>query len=197
MKKIMVLLGALLVSFVGAHSAAAQETSWQAIHYCQENGGQVVYREPYYGTNNVTPLRLAGFQLFCQFTSQSDGSRINILVSTLYTELPTLATSAYLFQPAYDGSSCEGNPASCYCTQLGGSDFGLIQGGGAWETQDSTNPDPQLEACIFPDNSSIDSWGLLYHSAGIIRGRGLKSIIRFKPNSSADAAVPQPKQPRP
>ena len=128
---------------------------------------------------------LAGWRYFCQFTSKADGSRIHILLSTLYTNQPTLAASAYLFKPAFDSTGCNGNPGSCYCTQLGGSDFGLIQGGGAWETKDPNNVDQQLEACIFPDMSSIDSWGLTYHQANIIRGRDLTNILRFKPDISA------------
>ena len=40
--------------------------------------------------------------------------------------------------------------------------------------------DEVLEACIFPDMSSIDSWGLTYHSAGIVRGKALGSVLRFK-----------------
>jgi hypothetical protein len=39
--------------------------------------------------------------------------------------------------------------------------------------------DTVLEACIFPDMSTIDSWGLTYHSAGIVRGRNLKNVLRF------------------
>jgi hypothetical protein len=39
--------------------------------------------------------------------------------------------------------------------------------------------DVALEACIFPDNSTIDSWGLFYHSAGIIRGTDLSTVLRY------------------
>jgi hypothetical protein len=27
--------------------------------------------------------------------------------------------------------------------------------------------------------STIDSWGLAYHSAGIVRGRNLKNVLRY------------------
>jgi hypothetical protein len=40
--------------------------------------------------------------------------------------------------------------------------------------------DQTLEACIFPDLSSIDSWGLTYHSQGIIRGIDLGTVLRYK-----------------
>jgi len=36
-----------------------------------------------------------------------------------------------------------------------------------------------LEACIFPDNSTIDSWGLFYHSDGIIRGIDLSTVLKY------------------
>jgi hypothetical protein len=36
-----------------------------------------------------------------------------------------------------------------------------------------------LEACIFPDMSTIDSWGLTYHQAGIIRGKNLAKVLRY------------------
>jgi len=37
-----------------------------------------------------------------------------------------------------------------------------------------------LEACIFTDMSSIDSWGLAYHANGIIRGIDLTKVLRYK-----------------
>ena len=44
----------------------------------------------------------------------------------------------------------------------------------------NTDPTDVLEACIFPDLSSIDSWGLAYHSAGIIRGTNLAHALKYK-----------------
>ena len=187
-------LALLWMAVAGTVVLSAQEgqdsPNWgtAAAKYCVHHGGEVVLREPFYGTNNVTPLQLAGWRYFCQFTAKSDGSRIHILLSTLYTRQPTLAASAYLFKPAFNSTGCNGNPASCYCSQLGGSDFGVIAGGGAWVTKDPNNVDQQLEACIFPDMSSIDAWGLTYNQAGIIRGKDLTKILRFKP--AADAGSP-------
>jgi hypothetical protein len=89
-----------------------------------------------------------------------------------------LAALAY-YAEVQLGSGCNGNPASCYCTQLGGSDSfgGINAAGGGWVL--STDPTDVLEACIFPDMSSIDSWGLAYHSAGIIRGKNLANVLRY------------------
>lgn len=150
-----------------------------AAAYCLKTHGVVEIRRPVYGVNGTQLLFLSGRQAFCQYTRQKDGSRIHILLSTLYTTKPTLAALAYILKPPPSGS-CYGNPASCYCAQLGGSDqFGQKSGaGGGWYKKNSI--DQTLEACIFPDMSSIDSWGLAYHSQGIIRGANLVKLMRYK-----------------
>jgi hypothetical protein len=43
------------------------------------------------------------------------------------------------------------------------------------------SPNQVLEACIFPDMSSIDSWGLTYNTAGMIRGIDLTTVLRYHP----------------
>src|SRR5262249_41006301 len=163
----------------GPNSAVAASVQWQ---YCVDNGGLPLRRLPAYGTNNPNPLILSGTQVFCQFTS-TDTSHIHILVDTLYTTKPTLAALAYYAQEP-PNNDCQGNPASCYCTQLGGSDQfgGTGLAGGGWISPDSI--DRTLEACIFPDMSSIDSWGLFYYSAEIVRGTDLSKILRY-PNPYA------------
>jgi putative hemolysin len=151
-----------------------------AASYCTQTGGEPVKRVPVYGSNASSLLFLSGTKTFCKYTSASDGSRIHILIETLYTKKPSLAALAYYAAPAL-GKGCNGNPASCYCTQLGGSDvFGGANdpAGGGWYNQNDY-PDQTLEACIFPDMSSIDSWGLAYHSAGIIRGVDLSTVMRY------------------
>ncbi len=62
--------------------------------------------------------------------------------------------------------SCNGNPGSCYCSLVGGTDLfgGINAAGGGWVL--NTDPTDVLEMCVFPDMSAIDSWGLAYHSAG-------------------------------
>jgi putative hemolysin len=165
--------------------ATAQASSDQSLAeaYCVSKGGEVVVRRPYYNTNDDNEqdwLALSSPREFCKFTSKKDGSRIQLLLSTLYTDQPTLATLAYYAKVAM-GGSCTGNPASCYCSQLGGTDLfgGVNLNGGGW-VQKSDPVDTVLEACIFPDLSSIDSWGLAYHSAGIIRGKDLSKVLRYK-----------------
>ncbi|MFZ1916296.1 MAG: hypothetical protein WAU58_01895 [Terriglobales bacterium] len=149
--------------------------------YCVSKGGEVVTRKPYYNTNAGEPdwFALSGERQFCKFTSKADGSRIHVLLSTLYTDKPSLAALAYYAKVKM--GTCEGNPASCYCSLLGGTDLfgGINLNGGGWV--DKADPiDTVLEACILPDMSSIDSWGLAYHSAGIVRGKNLSEVLRYK-----------------
>ena len=167
---------------------AAQEVSAQnanpgavraAAQYCMSTGGKVEMRQAVYGTNNPPKqwLYLAAKQPFCQYTQQSDGSRIHLSLLTLYTTKPTLAALAYYSQVPWNGKG-NGNPASYYCTQLGGAEIGATDlNGGGWVSAGGI--DQVLEACIFPDNSTIDSWGLFYHSDNIIRGIDLSTVLRY------------------
>jgi putative hemolysin len=153
-----------------------------AAAYCVMKGGEVDVRAPYFNTNADPSnwFRLSGSRRFCKFTSKKDGSRIHVLLSTLYTKQPSLAALAYYAKVPFDGSHCSGNPGSCYCSQLGGTDLfgGINLNGGGW-VQKSDPIDTVLEACILPDMSSIDSWGLTYHQANIIRGKNLKGVLRY------------------
>jgi putative hemolysin len=152
--------------------------------YCTDTGGEVEIRYAVWGTNNAQEnwLRLSGVQTFCQYTLAEDGSRIHLSLNTLYTEKPTLAALAYYAEIPWDGQG-QGNPASFYCTQLGGAEIGATDfAGGGWVA--SGGIDQVLEACIFPDNSTIDSWGLFYHSDSIIRGIDLATVLKY-PNPYA------------
>jgi putative hemolysin len=174
-------------SGVSSQPAAQEDVNANAASkdYCVSNGGEVDNRQPYYNTNGPEQdwLRLSGSRNFCKFTSPDDGSRIHVELSTLYTTKPSLAALAYYAEVPI--GTCNGNPASCYCTLLGGSDsFGGINAAGGGWVQKSDPVDTVLEACIFPDMSSIDSWGLTYHSVGIIRGADLDGILRY-PNPYA------------
>src|SRR5215475_6393619 len=174
--KVLVGLAALVALAFTAPAHAAGNPS--AASYCVKKGGVVQTRIPEYGTNGGDPLVLSGSADFCQFTSAKDGSQINVLLSTLITKQPSLAALAYYAEvPTGD---CQGNPASCYCTLLGGSDLfgGISAAGGGWVLD--SDPNDVLETCIFPDQSSIDSWGLAYHSADIIRGKDLSKVLRYK-----------------
>jgi hypothetical protein len=158
------------------HSADAQ--------YCRSTGGAVERRIPEFNTNGGTPTILAGSADFCVYTSSRGKYRssIHLLLSTLNATQPTLAALAYYARiPA---GSCSGSPGSCYCSLLGGTDeFGGINlNGGAWVGR-KNDVDPQLDACIFPDLSSIDSFGLFYLTnkpQPIYRGINLAKVLKFK-----------------
>lgn len=183
------LAAALFVSMTAAQAAAPAQPLSSA-DYCVKKGGAVQVRIPEYNTNGGDRLILAGHREFCQFTSTKDGSQINVLLETLHTTQPSLAALAYYAQVQL--GSCNGNPASCYCTLLGGSDSfgGINAAGGGWVLESDSND--VLEACIFPDMSSIDSWGLAYHSANIIRGKNLARVLRYSNPFTAGAKAGLP-----
>jgi putative hemolysin len=147
--------------------------------YCISTGGLVESRVPVYGTNGPSSswLWLGGGAEFCQYTSASDGSRIHVELTTLYTTKPTLAALAYYNPPAYNGGN--GAPGSIYCSQLGGTDLfgGINAAGGAWVSVGGI--DRLLDSCMFPDGSMIDSYGLFYWSAGIVRGINLSTVLKY------------------
>lgn len=72
------------------------------------------------------------------------------------------------------------NPASIYCSRLGGSDHfgGQGLGGGGWIV--GRSPNTALQACVFPDGSIIDSFGIVHHSQDIVRGADLTSRFRYR-----------------
>ena len=180
MLKSAILAATLCLGLAQAARAAEpqQEPAGFAEAYCAKTGGVVQTRIPTYGTNGGTGLALAGPRKFCSYTN-SKGSSIYVLLTTLITRQPTLAALAYYAKVPYNGT-CQGGPGSCYCAQLGGTDAfgGITAAGGGWVL--STDSNDVLDACIFPDLSVIDSYGLFYHSASIIRGKNLALVLRYK-----------------
>jgi putative hemolysin len=187
---ILVLSGTLF-NATAQTATAKGDSSSAAVSYCTATGGTLENRVPFYNTNGPFDswLRLSGSQNFCQYTSASDGSRIHVSMNTLYATKPSLAALAYYSQTPWNGQG-NGNPASFYCTQLGGTDLfgGATAAGGGWVTKGSV--DLVLEACIFPDNSTIDSWGLLYHSVGTIRGIDLSTVLKYANPYDAKSKTP-------
>ena len=171
-----------LLAGCGLRSAApsgAGQAAQAAADYCTQNGGVVETRYPYYGTNGANPLQLSGSLQVCTFTSQADRSKIIVALDTLYTDQPTLAATAYRAKPPMASSNISGNPSSLYCTQLGGTDLfgGVTAAGGGWTREGGADV---IAMCVFPDLSSIDSWGLTYHSDGTIRGKDLTGLFRYQ-----------------
>lgn len=183
----MAAVGVILILAGSASHAVAQNKgkpkkpapTGPAETYCTTTGGVVEVRYAVYGTNNPQQdwLLLGGVEPFCVYTLASDGSRIHLAINTLYTTKPTLAALAYYAEVPWNGQG-NGNPASFYCTQLGGAEIGATDAaGGGWVAMGGV--DEVLETCIFPDNSTIDSWGLFYHSDNIIRGIDLSTVLRY------------------
>ncbi len=176
----MILAGSVLSAAQTAKTKTSKPTKIAPEQaYCTSTGGEVEVRYAVYGTNNPQQdwLHLAGVEGFCQYTLADDGSRIHVSLDTLYTTKPTLAALAYYAEVPWNGQG-QGNPASFYCTQLGGAEIGATDfAGGGWVADGGI--DQVLEACIFPDNSTIDSWGLFYHSDNIIRGIDLSTVLKY------------------
>jgi putative hemolysin len=173
-------LGAL----AGAAATAQGATPASWTNYCRSQGGVVQVRTPAAGTNSPPLIRLAGSVPFCRFTGTEGGSPSSISVDlrTLVTTRPTLAALAYLEKPSAGRIPGNVNPASIYCSRLGGSDQfgGQGLGGGGWIV--GRSPNTALQACVFPDGSIIDSFGILYHSQDIVRGADLTSRFRYRPS---------------
>ena len=155
--------------------------------YCQQQGGVVRERVPILGTNDpATQIQLAGSRQFCEFTggegADPSTSWIAVDLDTLMAVTPTLAALAYLTTPPIpENNEHSANPASLYCSALGGAEIGSLTGvGGGWVTEDTDTDIQVLQACTFPDGSIIDSWGIAYHTDGTIRGADLTPILSYQ-----------------
>jgi putative hemolysin len=181
--KIFALVFIVVFTLAGCSPGAAGQTGAQdgaAAAYCAEKGGEVETRYPFYAVSSANPIRLAGSMQVCTFTA-ADDTRIMIALDTLYTDQPTLAGAAYLAKPRLEAGEPSANPSSLYCSQLGGTDLfgGVNASAGGWAHEDGTDG---IAFCVFPDLSTIDSWGLTYHSDDVIRGADLTGLLRYQPD---------------
>jgi putative hemolysin len=184
-------LGVMAVALTGtlasiAPVAHAQEDP-DAAEWCASHKGTVVDRFPASNATSGTPVVMGPAVRFCEFTggegADPSDSRISIRLTTLASDQPSMAATAYLTKPDMAESGGSGNPASVYCADLGGVELGgqLAPDGGWVNAADATDV---AELCVFPDLSIIDSWGLAYHTMGTIRGADLEPLFRWKPESS-------------
>ncbi|HKE37575.1 MAG TPA: hypothetical protein VKB39_09085 [Candidatus Baltobacteraceae bacterium] len=153
-----------------------------ASNYCRKTGGVVQVRNAWYTTPSGAQARLNGSTTFCHYRAK-DKSTIDLDVNTLYSTKPTLAALAY-YAELKISKQCHkylADPAVCYCRQeLIGADF--FTTGGSWvPAGQRPNGNNRTPFCVFSDFSVIDSWGLTYHSAGIVRGMDLSKVLRYKP----------------
>ncbi|MFN8622515.1 MAG: DUF333 domain-containing protein [Chloroflexota bacterium] len=157
---------------------------------CTAAGGTVQERRAAFNTN-MDPdawVMFAGDIDLCRFQTlgADDDSRIYVDLVTLSATVPTLAATAYLSNVPM-GDSVNGNPATLYCTSLGGSSsFGSGASGGGWVNL--TDPiDQVVSMCVFEDGSMIDEWGLAYHSQGTVRGIDLAPVFAWQPGKEIPA----------
>jgi putative hemolysin len=107
-------------------------------------------------------------------------SRISIDVESFAATEPTMAVLTYLTTPPMPTSTTSANPASLYCTHLGGMELGATTGrGGGWIT-DARAMTRRAGSLHLPDGSMIDSWGITYHTDGAIRGADLKPLLAYQ-----------------
>jgi putative hemolysin len=167
---------------------------------CEEKGGQVQERRAAWNTNADPSawLMLAGDIEFCRFQTlgTADDSRIYVDLRTLTAHGPTLASVAYLSKVPVDTGTKPtkhkgtappsvgmANPATLYCTSLGGSSsFGGGAAGGGWVNLDDPI-DKVVAMCVFPDGSMIDEWGLTYHAGDAVRGADLAPLFDYQPGA--------------
>jgi putative hemolysin len=179
-------LSALTVTFAGSvfsPSVSAQDEAAEA-KWCTDHGGTVVDRYPASMASSDKPVAFGSPVPFCEFTGGKGAdpadSRISVRLSTIASDQPSMAATAYFSKPAMPESGGSANPASVYCADLGGAEIGRqLAPEGGWVNSDDAKD--VIELCVFPDLSIIDSWGLAYHTMGTVRGADLASAFRWQP----------------
>jgi putative hemolysin len=165
-----------LLALAGSSAMAATAPESAAADYCRSTGGVSTVVHPYANTN-ANPrqwVRYGGTTTLCTYTA-TDGSTIQVFDSTLSSTYPTMAALAYYAKQPMGGGG--GNPADSYCVQLGGTyNIGVPGTGSLWTTQPGV---VNGDMCVFADGSAIDAWGLAYHSASIVRGIDLSTVLKF------------------
>lgn len=175
-------------------SSAAAPSEAALEQYCEQSGGQVQTRSPYWNTNGDQSqwLPLAGSATMCRFQADDAAmSRIYVDLATLGSTEPTLAGLAYLSKVPMPTGTGGANPATLYCSKElnASSSFGGGAAGGGWVAL--TDPaDVVVSLCVFPDGSFIDEWGLAYHSAGDVRGKDLTTVMKYQPAGALPPVFP-------
>jgi putative hemolysin len=173
--------------FVASGAYAQAEGDPAAAEWCASHQGTIVDRYPASSTSSDTPVAMGPAVRFCEFTggkgADPPDSRISVRLTTLASDQPSMAATAYLTKPEMAESGGSANPASVYCADLGGAEMGgqLAPDGGWVNGAEATDV---VQMCVFPDLSIIDSWGLAYHTMGTVRGADLEPLFRWKPENS-------------
>ncbi|MFT4134928.1 hypothetical protein [Microbacterium sp.] len=148
-----------------------------AAQYCTEHGGTVVEITP--SSSDAVPgdwTAVSDPVPACRF-QQGTGdamTQLDVDLTTLYAEAPTMAAYAYLAKKPLPGGGGE-NPAAMLCVNLEGVELTLTPVGGSADTA--------VTACRFADGSFIDDWAIAYYSGGVVHGVDLATLFRFDPAS--------------
>jgi len=90
------------------------------------------------------------------------------------TRVPTFGTN----NPG-EGLPLNGTRQFCKFTSPTDLFGGTNVAGGGW-VEEHDKDVPVLQACVFPEQSVIDSFGIFYHSNGIVRGVDLTSSFAYQ-----------------
>lgn len=146
-----------------------------AAQYCIEHGGTVVEftPSPIEETERTDWAPIADPVAACRFQESSGESatQLDVDLTTLSAEEPTMAAYAYLSKKPLPSSGDGANPASLLCANLEGEGLTLTPVAGL--------ADAAVTACRFADGSFIDEWAIAYYSGGVVRGVDLADLFRF------------------
>jgi putative hemolysin len=185
---------AIALTLAAAPAAVGSSHQSDAEEYCSKQGGQVIELKPTLFPDSDSQLELGGSLHVCQFISQDGDNPVQLIVdlTTLHSEMPTLAGLAYLSNVRSSNSGPAGsNPAASYCPDdLGGTEQFGTAAAGAWvgaldpgmEAGDTEPLGDTVNLCVFADRSAIDEFGLFYASDGAVRGIDLSTVMRYQPD---------------
>ncbi|WP_129312387.1 hypothetical protein [Streptomyces sp. L2] len=168
---------AVAATLLGTTTASAEQHTRGDRHYCAREGGEYHTYVPLAGQVGAGQP-LGGSQGLCAFWDEGHQTKITVTAEALNAHKATLAELAYNHPPKPNSpQGVLGQPAHDYCTQLGGT-WNMEGKVGYWVVkgqESKANFANTTDLCVFPDMSAIDTWGLLYHAQGVIRGQDLTS----------------------
>ncbi|MFD8396209.1 hypothetical protein ACFV2N_45245 [Streptomyces sp. NPDC059680] len=187
---------AVTTTLLTTTTAGAVEQSKADKDYCTKQGGMY---------DTFVPLaegqEMGGSEGLCVFWDTAHKTKISVTAEALNADKPTLAELAYNHPPKPNPRPvgvAMGNPGDAYCYQLGGTlnfngpvGYWVIKG-----QEHSPKFENTTDLCVFADMSAMDSWGLLYHAGGVVRGQDLthkwRASRRCEPEVTEDSDATEP-----
>src|SRR5829696_6532987 len=109
--------------FVAPGAYAQEEGDSAVAEWCTSHQGTVVDRYPASNASSDAPVAMGPMVRFCEFTggegAEPPDSRISVRLTTLASDQPSMAATAYLTKPDMAESGGSANPSSVYCADLG------------------------------------------------------------------------------